>query len=110
MAGGNNSTAHSGLVKAVMDYLHISGAWVFKVQGGLGQRAGVVDILAVLQGRAIGVECKTGRAVLSPSQQIEMAAMRKAGAIVVECRDLNDLEDALVGEGLTTPKLHRKKA
>lgn len=109
MPGGNHSANHSLLVRSVIEYLRINRAWTFKVMGGLGQKPGVCDVIATIKGRTIGVECKTGRARLSAAQLIETASMREAGALVIECRQLEDLEDALVDAGLVSPSLYRRK-
>lgn len=115
MPGGNHSANHNLLVRSVIEYLRINRAWTFKVMGGLGQKPGVCDVIACIKdpktgaGRIIGVECKTGRARLSAAQLIETASMREAGALVIECRQLEDLEDALVDAGLVTPSLYRRK-
>ena len=94
-AGGNRGIAHTALVRLITDYLEVQGAWVLKVAGGLGQRAGVPDLLSYLQGRLVAIEAKTGSAVLSTSQQRERVALERAGAVFVEARTLEDVVEAL---------------
>lgn len=109
--GGNNSGNHNDLIASVRAYLTMRGAWQIKVLGGLGQRAGVPDILAAMRhpvhgfGVLVAVECKTGVAVLSPAQQRERAALGDVGAVYVLARCLEDVEDTLVAAGLCTPAL-----
>lgn len=105
--GGNQAATHSALARAIVQYLGWAGAWVFRVHGGLGQRAGCPDILACLSGRLVGVEVKTGAAVLSPTQQAERSEIERAGGLFVEARSLEDVEQALVGAGLCRPMLAR---
>jgi hypothetical protein len=107
--GGNNSDAHSCLVKAVLDYLRVNGAWVFKVGGGNFQKPGVPDVLACIHGRLISVECKTGRGKLSPTQQVERDGLLSAGAVFVECRQIEELEDALIPLGLVRFRLAKRQ-
>ena len=94
-AGGSRGVAHTALVRLITDYLEVQGAWVLKVAGGLGQRAGVPDLLSYLQGRLVAIEAKTGSAVLSTSQQRERVALERAGAVFVEARTLEDVVEAL---------------
>ena len=95
-AGGNRTVAHNALVRLIVDYLTVQGAWVLKVAGGAYQRPGVPDILACLGGgRLVAVEVKTGSAVLSTAQQRERVALERAGAVFVEARSLEDLIEAL---------------
>ncbi|MCM8750408.1 hypothetical protein NET02_14755 [Thermomicrobiaceae bacterium CFH 74404] len=46
------------ITAAVRDYLRLVGAWELKVLGGLGQRPGVPDVLACVQGRFVAIEVK----------------------------------------------------
>jgi hypothetical protein len=101
----NRHETHRNLVKSCLDYLQYSGAWVFKVAGGIGQKPGVPDILAVLKGRFVAVECKTGKGKLNPNQAIQCEELRRAEAIVIVCRCPEDLESALVAAGLVLPSL-----
>lgn len=99
------SDDHSALVRGCLDYLAARGAWTFKVMGGLGQKPGIPDLLACLNGRLIGVECKTGRARMSAAQHVEADGLAGAGDLFVECRQIEDLERALYNAGLVRSRL-----
>lgn len=98
--GGNHSDAHGDLVKFVTDYLWARGGWCVKIWGGPFQRPGLPDVLAVLAGRFVAVEVKTGAAILDERQTEERRKLERAGALFVECRAPEDLEDALVEAGV----------
>jgi hypothetical protein len=67
----------------------------------LGQRAGVPDLLVWLPGgRSFGVELKAGKRLLSPAQQAWHATMAALGHRVAVCRSLEDVQAALVAEGV----------
>ena len=105
--GGNQGINHSALIACIRDYLAVQGAWQMKVLGGMGQRPGIPDVLACLRGRLIAVEVKTGAAVLSAAQQRERGALERAGALYIEARRIEDVEDLLVAAGLVMPSLMR---
>jgi len=91
---------HSEVVKCIRQYLDVRGAWSMKVLGGMGQRRGVPDILAVMQGRMIAVEVKTGAAVLSRWQLFERQGLEAAGAVYILASTVEHVEDALLAAGL----------
>lgn len=105
MSGGNQSEAHSGLVKSASDYILYRGGWIYKVWGSAFSRKGVPDLLGCYAGRLIAIECKTGKAVLDRYQQHEREKLERAGALYVLCRQVEDLERALVAAGLCEPAL-----
>jgi hypothetical protein len=98
--GGNRSRDHSYLLRGISEYLQLQHAWVLRVRGGIGQRAGVPDCLACLHGTLIAVEGKTGTARLSEDQMRERDALERAGALYIEARSIEMVEDALVAAGL----------
>jgi hypothetical protein len=98
--GGNQGTAHSALVKAVQDYVSIRGGWCLKIWGNGMMRPGAPDVLAVLGGRMLGIECKTGSATLSLKQQLERDAIVRAGGLYVVVHEIEDLEDGLLAAGI----------
>ncbi len=49
-------------------------------------RKGLPDILAIVDGRPVVIEVKTGTGRLSPHQKAELDALRRAGAVVL-CGD-----------------------
>jgi hypothetical protein len=98
--GGDQQTAHAAVLRAVQDYLIVRGAWQCKIWGSMMMRAGLPDVLAILHGRAIGIECKTGNAVLSVRQQAERAAIERAGGLFIIVHVIEDLEDTLLQAGI----------
>lgn len=65
-----------------------------------GMIAGVPDILVVHNGQILGVELKTAKGRVSYVQQLAHARLRAAGAYVVTCRSLAEVEGALLGFGV----------
>lgn len=64
-------------------------AWVFKVAGGVYQNAGVPDLLVCIDGRLYAIEAKrqgagetadAARRRVTPRQEAQIAALRRAGA------------------------------
>jgi len=67
-------------VKAkVIKQLQAIGAYYFSpVTGGYG-RSGVPDIVACINGRFIGIECKAGKGVTTALQEKNLEAIRQSG-------------------------------
>ena len=67
-------------VKAkVIKQLQVLGAYYFSpVTGGYG-RSGVPDIVACINGRFIGIECKAGKGVTTALQEKNLEAIRHSG-------------------------------
>ncbi len=126
--GGNRTATHTQLLNAIEEYLQVRGAWTFRVRGGLGQRRGMPDLLAAfpltvgkdhpyaayptlgfycdVHAALVCVEVKTGKAVLSQAQEVERARLMEVGALYIEARDVETVEDALVAAGLVqTPAI-----
>jgi hypothetical protein len=104
--GGNQGTEHSALLKTVQDYLRCIGAWQCKIWGSMMMRAGLPGVLAVLNGRAIGIEIKTGSGRLSARQEAERAAILRGGGCYIIVHQIEDLEDGLLDAGIiSTPIL-----
>lgn len=120
---------HSDLVKACQQLIAlIPNSWQMKVMGGMGQRPGIVDILAGIPRKVyivvplgpkltlsacettvsqlLAVEVKTGRGKLSEAQKEEMERIRQTGGIAIEVRKLEDLSEVL--EQLTGRRLDLK--
>jgi Holliday junction resolvase len=108
--GGNRSALHTATCHAIEKYLASRGAWHFRVRGGLGQRRGVPDILAVLGGWAVAVEVKTGVAPrLTAQQEEQRRGLEHAGAVYILARSVDDVEAALLSAGLVeAPSLVRR--
>lgn len=107
--------------KAILDMLAMMGAWVFKVHGHLGQKPGVPDIIACLDGRFIAIEVKApageilqnrgGKLVvrkvkggeLTELQKIEIQRIQQAGGIAFVARSLEDVVEQLSRHGINVP-------
>jgi hypothetical protein len=87
--------------RKLLDYL---GAWQMKVHGHLGQRPGVPDIIACIQGRFVAIELKGARGRVTPQQEQEIRRIRAAGGIAGVARSLEDvvtlLQEVLPGLSL----------
>lgn len=85
------------LKKRIKDYLTKEGAVVFAIHGGDNpfQEVGIPDLLACLEGRFIGVECKLPGEKLRPVQEVVIRRLEKAGALVVVATSVEDVEAAL---------------
>jgi VRR-NUC domain len=62
---------------------------------GEGVMAGVPDLAIVHRGRALFVELKSGRGVMSPAQREMARRLNYAGAAVCCCRSVPEVEAAL---------------
>lgn len=102
-----STQAHSALCRTIVAYLQVRRAWVYRVLGGVGSRAGVPDILAALppSGRLICIDAKTGNARLHAGQERERVALEAAGALFIVCRQLEDVENALLAAGLVRERI-----
>src|SRR5205823_14530862 len=78
------------------------GACLLKTHGHLGQRPGVPDLLACLDGRFVAIEVKApaGRHPLSLRQQCELEAIRQAGGLAIVARDVSEVAATLAAAGL----------
>jgi hypothetical protein len=101
----DHTQQHNAVLRCIRDYLAAIGAYELKVLGGVGQRAGVPDLLACLTGRFLAVEVKTGRAALNMHQQRERARIERAGGLYILAHAVDDVERSLVQAGLATPCL-----
>ena len=97
---------HNELLKAAMEYLELRGVFAWPnntggamVKGGHFMRFGTrgsPDIIGILPGgRFLGVEIKVGRDRLSKAQHVFATHIRGAGGRFIECRQLEDIEEAL---------------
>lgn len=85
------------ITAAILDYLTLKGAWVFKTHGHLGQRKGIPDILYCLDGRFGAIEVKTPKGKVSWEQQAEIDAIQRAGGTAFVAYDVNDVMERLDG-------------
>ncbi len=87
------------ITQAIRRYLRACGAWEMKVLGGLGQRAGVPDLLACYRGQFIAIEVKRPGQQPTPRQAAELAAIARAGGIALTATSVADVVTALQGLG-----------
>ena len=68
--------------------------YFFPVMNGMG-RAGIPDIICCVNGKFLAVECKAGKGKTTALQDMEIAAIRKAGgtAFVINENNINEIED-----------------
>lgn len=59
-------------------------------------RHGVPDILAVVNGRLLGIEAKSAKGRTSPAQEQFRQDLETAGGVYAVCRDVPDVERALL--------------
>lgn len=93
------STPESKTKKKVVDLLKGIGAYYFfPVTGGFG-RSGVPDIVACVNGRFVGIECKAGSNKPTALQQHNLDAIAGAGGIsyVINEATVRELAAALGG-------------
>lgn len=83
-----------GKVKAaVKTWLRVRGIWHFMpVSNGMGAH-GIPDIIAIIDGRFIGIECKAPgkRANTSELQKMQIRAINEAGGLAVVVDDAAQL-------------------
>ena len=83
-----------GAVKAkVKDYLKARGIWHFMpVSNGMGVH-GIPDIIAIIDGRFVGIECKAPgkRNNTSELQKQQIAAINAAGGLAIVVDDAEQL-------------------
>lgn len=105
------STPEGLVLKAVCDYLALQerlGRCIFWRQNngatydpkrkayrapkGAGYKYGVPDVLVVIAGRCIGIECKAEGGRMSDSQNEFKAALKAAGGVYIVARGVRDVE------------------
>lgn len=105
------SVKHDDLVRAIRLYISEIGGLSVKIdtpgllydKNGrpvkLG-RKGVLDIAAVVRGKAIWIDAKVGRDTLKPDQRKFAHAVARAGGIAFAAWSVDDVAGALKREGL----------
>ena len=88
-------TAHSDLVRQVMDFLRVLGYRPFKNMGVIGMERGRPDIDACARGRWVSIEVKTGKGRLSPVQEAVKADILAASGTYIVGRCLEDVLQGL---------------
>lgn len=61
---------------------------------------GSSDIIAIIQGRFVGIEAKVGKDLQRRNQENFAAAVRRAGGIYILARSVDDVVNTLKLEGL----------
>lgn len=85
----------------IVALLRSRGAKVIKIHGDAYMESGTPDLIACLHGRFIAIEVKAPHGgVISPIQHQRMREWRVAGAIGIFARSWQEVETALVAEGL----------
>ena len=105
----------NGLTKCIVDYCNLTGHFATRLastgtyRADVGryipsqQRAGLPDVFAVVEGRAVFVEIKVGRDSLSQQQKETIADLQKAGASVYVAKDFAGFLHWFTAEFLTPP-------
>jgi hypothetical protein len=92
------ATTPEGRVKAkVKEYLKARGIWWFMpVSNGMGSH-GIPDIIAIIDGRFVGIECKAPgkRNNTSELQKTQIAAINAAGGLAIVIDDPEQLPHLL---------------
>ena len=81
-------------VRAVLDQMKVYHFPPFS--GGYG-RSGVPDIVACIDGRFVGIECKAGKGKLTAIQQHNLDEIQRCGgiALVINEENVDDLKNLL---------------
>ena len=105
----------NGLTRCIVDYLNFSGHFATRLQSTgtyrddlnkfvpSQQRAGMPDVLAVVDGRALFVEVKVGRDTLSQPQKQTITTLEQAGAWVYVAHSFEGFADWFTAHFLTPP-------
>ena len=103
------------LTRCIVDYLTLSGHFATRLQStgtyraDVGkfipsqQRAGMPDVFAVVEGRAVFIEVKIGKDRLSDDQKATIADLEKSGAGVFVAHNFDSFKDWFVRQFLTPP-------
>lgn len=84
------------ILRQVRDYLRATGWFVYRNQQSMGSHRGLSDLTAVRKGRAVWIETKTARGVLSPHQERFKTDIQAQGFEFWTVRSLDDLENCLL--------------
>lgn len=82
-------TPEAKVKKKVVAHLKDLGAYYFyPVTGGYG-RSGVPDIIACMDGKFIGIECKAGKNKPTPLQEKNLNEIIAAGGVALDVSETN---------------------
>lgn len=85
----------STLVRKISLWLNREKVWHFKVHGSMFQKAGIPDIIAVVDGYAVFMEVKTASGSLTKIQRHVIGLIRAAGASVNVVRCLEEVQELI---------------
>ncbi|MCM3746558.1 VRR-NUC domain-containing protein [Paenibacillus pasadenensis] len=91
----------SSIQTSIIRFLRGLGAYVVNHHGGLYSAAGVPDILACVNGRAVYIEVKRDGGELSVLQEQHLLRIKKAGGLAIVARSVAEVQQALADAGLT---------
>lgn len=92
---GSTKIKEKDITKQIRDYLNAKGIFHYKVWQGLGSAKGVPDIAGVLKGgRALYIEIKTPKGVVSEYQQDFINRVTELGGLVFVARCVEDVMKA----------------
>lgn len=93
------------LERSVLDLLRWNRIFCYRQNTGAFQRGervywfgtkGAPDVIAVIGGIYIGIECKTGKSVQTKDQRAFQEALQKAGGIYLLVRSIDELQQWLI--------------
>ena len=94
-------TPESYVQSACLEYLAVRGIFAWRnnsgaIKGPSGHlvrfgQPGSPDILGIIKGRALCIECKASDGRLRPDQRLWLEQAREAGAIVIVARSVEDV-------------------
>lgn len=73
--------AENRITKKIKDYLKSIGAWHVKYFANAFTSVGIMDILACVKGRFVGIEVKTDVGRLSEMQKYQAEQLKKSGGL-----------------------------
>ena len=97
MALKNNEETR--LQQRIQTYLQSLGAYEFKVHGSAYMKAGIPDLIACLDGKFIGIECKVGYNKPSELQKAHGRMIEKAGGVFIVAYSVQDVKEGLSNAG-----------
>lgn len=95
---------HTDLVNVCLEWLHFQGIMAWPNNTGAVKKGksyirfgkeGSSDIIGILRGRFLGIECKVGRDKMSDAQIVFAADVVMEGGLAFTVRSLEDLREAL---------------
>ncbi|GAB3639718.1 VRR-NUC domain-containing protein [Spirosoma arcticum] len=110
-----NDRDANGLTKCIVDFCNLTGHFATRLQSTgtyradvnkyipSQQRAGLPDVFAVIEGRAVFVEVKHGFDRLSEVQNETISDLQRAGASVYIARDFQSFYNWFTAQFLTPP-------